>query len=170
MGRTSGSDQWLVIRLLKGNPVRPYTLVRGWPNLVLKMSGSLLVWIIMLNMFCVYKTKFHTVNFPQVGFTVMSCKYMTSLQETVALPPSCKMSEGIAEGCSSVGVWLPLSTLSWSLLFFASLLSTTQASSKFLVARYASPTVLIKCPWDNMASIDLAVTWVNEIQRTVLKW
>ncbi|KAF4083898.1 hypothetical protein AMELA_G00122670 [Ameiurus melas] len=50
-------------------------------------------------------------------------------KETVALPPSCKMSEGIPEGCSSVGVSLPLSTLSWSLLLFVCVLSTTQASS-----------------------------------------
>ncbi|GAA6079855.1 C-1-tetrahydrofolate synthase, cytoplasmic [Tachysurus ichikawai] len=50
-------------------------------------------------------------------------------KETVALPPSSKMSEGITEGCSSVSVSLPLSTLSWSLLLFVSVLSTTQASS-----------------------------------------
>ncbi|KAI5102125.1 sushi domain-containing protein 6 isoform X2 [Silurus meridionalis] len=49
--------------------------------------------------------------------------------ETVALPPSCKMSAGMTEGCSSVGVSLPLSILSGSLLLFVSLLPTTQASS-----------------------------------------
>ncbi|KAM9466320.1 sushi domain-containing protein 4-like [Clarias gariepinus] len=39
------------------------------------------------------------------------------------------MSEGITEGSSSVDASLSLSTLSWSLLLFVSLLRTTQASS-----------------------------------------